>query len=287
MEELIERAARDLVESKYAVALTGAGISTESGIPDFRGPQGVWTKNPEAERRAYRGYERFQEDPKGWWEERLASTSALGDLGKVTPNPGHYALVELEKMGILKCVITQNVDALHEKAGIQRLYEYHGSFAKLRCVSCNSRFRRDEFDLQKLLREDRLPPRCPACQGVVKGDTVGFGEPIPSDVAHQSLEEAWRCDLMLICGTSATVYPFANLPRVARQRTRETERKTEIDIYAVERTAAAARTPAVTIIEVNADPTPLTHEMISDYLIQGKTGEILPEIVEEVKRIRQ
>lgn len=281
MERLIERAARNLVDSEYAIALTGAGISTESGIPDFRGPQGVWTKNPEAERRAYRGYQQFLEDPKGWWEERLASRSALGDLGQAMPNPGHYALVELEKLGVLKCVITQNVDGLHEKAGIRNLYEYHGSFSKLRCISCNSRFRRDEFDLERLMEEDQLPPRCPVCQGIVKGDTVGFGEPIPSDVAHQSLEEAWRCDLMLICGTSAVVYPFANLPRVARQRTREVERKTETGVYAVE------KTPVVTIIEVNAEPTPLTHEMISNYIVAGKTGEILPRLVEEVKKLRK
>jgi len=281
MEQLIDRAARHIADSEFAIALTGAGISTESGIRDFRGPQGVWTLNPEAERRAYRGWERFQQDPKGWWEERLASTSSLGDLGEATPNPGHYALVELEKMGILKCVITQNVDALHDRAGSQNLLEYHGSVAKLRCVSCNARFPRSEFDLEKLRQEDRLPPLCPMCQGVVKGDTVGFGEPIPSDVAHNSLEEAWKCDLMLICGTSAVVYPFANLPRVARQRTTERERKTGGGIYAVE------RTPAVMIIEVNADPTPLTQEGVSDFLIQGKTGEILPRIVEQVKKIRE
>ncbi len=266
MEQLIIRAAKSLVDSKYAIALTGAGISTESGIPDFRGPSGIWTKNPEAERRAYEGYPRFLADPKGWWEASLARpslSSAFGDLGKVMPNAGHYALVELEQLGILKCIITQNIDALHERAGTKSLLEYHGSFSKLRCISCNLRFRRDEFNLEKLMRENELPPRCPNCGGVIKSDTVSFGEPIPSDVAHQSLEEAWKCDLMLICGTSAVVYPFANLPRIARQR------------------------GAVTIIEVNADPTPLTEEGISDYLIQGKTGEILPRIVDEVKKIRK
>lgn len=263
MEQPIARAARDLVESKYAVALTGAGISTESGIPDFRGPSGVWTKNPEAERRAYRGYQEFLEDPKKWWEERLAGPSLLGDLAKAMPNPGHHALTELEELGILNCVITQNIDALHEKAGTKNLLEYHGSAVKLRCMSCGLRFRRDEFDLEKLIRENQLPPRCPTCQGVIKSDTVSFGEPIPSDVAHQSLEEAWKCDLMLICGTSAVVYPFANLPRIAKQR------------------------GTAIIIEVNAEPTPLTEEGISDYLIQGKTGEILPSLVEEVKRIRK
>ncbi|MFH1382182.1 MAG: Sir2 family NAD-dependent protein deacetylase [Chloroflexota bacterium] len=147
MEQLIERAARDLVDSKYAIALTGAGISTESGIPDFRGPSGVWTKNPEAERRAYRSYERFLEDPKGWWEERFNSPSLLGDFRTITPNAGHYALVDLEKLGVIKCVLTQNVDGLHEKAGTQHLLEYHGNALKLRCVSCLARFAEDEFDL--------------------------------------------------------------------------------------------------------------------------------------------
>ncbi|MFC1928452.1 NAD-dependent deacetylase [Chloroflexota bacterium] len=263
MEELIKRAAQDLVDSKYAIALTGAGISTESGIPDFRGPSGVWTKNPEAERRAYQGYEKFLEDPKGWWEERLSTPSALGDLEKIIPNPSHYALVELEKLGILKCVITQNVDALHEKAGTKSLLEYHGNSLKLRCVSCGSRFRQDELSLEKLIQEKRLPPHCPECGGIVKTDGVSFGEPIPGYVAQQSLEEALKCDLILICGTSAVVYPFANLPRIARQR-------------------GMAR-----IIEVNAAPTPLTEEMISDYIITGKTGEILPRIVDEVKRLRK
>ena len=268
MEELIERAASDLVNAKYAIALTGAGISTESGIPDFRGPSGIWTKDPEAERRAYRSYDSFREDPKAWWQERLNSPNLLGDLEKAMPNPGHYALAELEKIGILKCTITQNVDALHEKAGTENILEYHGNILKLRCISCTARFGRDEFDLEKLMRENRLPPRCPKCGGVVKSDGVSFGEPIPSDVAHQSLEEAWKCDLMLICGTSAVVYPFANLPRTAREKRAERQRKTATGIYAVE------RVPAVTIIEINAEPTPLTLEGVSDYLIGGKTGEI-------------
>ncbi len=266
MEELIRRAARDIAGASYAVALTGAGISTESGITDFRGPKGVWTLDPEAERRAYLSYQEFSNDPKEWWQNVLAGQQrrgSLGNLEEAMPNAGHYALAELEKIGVLKCTITQNIDSLHEKAGTEHLLEYHGSVAKLRCISCNARFRRDEFDLQKLLEENKLPPRCPKCQGIIKTDGVFFGEPIPSDVAEQSLEEAWKCNLMLICGTSAVVFPFANLPRVARQ-------------------AAGA-----TIIEVNAEPTPLTEERISDYLIQGKTGEILPMIVEEVKKIKQ
>ncbi len=279
IDQLIECAAKYLINSKYAIALTGAGISTESGIPDFRGPSGIWTKNPEAERKAYQSYERFTVDPKGWWLDRLTTRSLLGDLEQAKPNTGHLALVELENLGILRCVITQNVDGLHEKAGTGKLLEYHGSTLKLRCISCNSRFTRCEFDLQKLLEDDMLPPHCPKCHGVVKSDGVAFGEPIPSDVANDSLKEAWKCDVMLICGTSAVVFPFANLPRVARERKIERERRTDTGI------AVMDNEPAVIIIEVNAEPTPLTEEGISDYLIQGKTGEVLPCIVEQVKRL--
>ncbi|MFC1870966.1 NAD-dependent deacetylase [Chloroflexota bacterium] len=277
IDQLIKCAAKDLINSKYAIALTGAGISTESGIPDFRGPSGIWTKNPEAERKAYRSYERFTADPKGWWLERLTTQSPLRDMEQTKPNAGHLALAKLENLGILKCVITQNVDGLHERAGTGRLLEYHGSILKLRCISCNSRFTRGDFNLQKLLEDDTLPPHCPKCDGIVKTDGVAFGEPIPSDVAHDSLEEALKCDVMLICGTSSVVFPFANLPRVARERTIKKDRRTDTDISAVDKVSA------VIIIEVNAEPTPLTEEGISDYLIQGKTGEILPSIVECVK----
>lgn len=280
-EHLIQRAAEDLLKSSYAIALTGAGISTESGIPDFRGPSGVWTRNPEAEKRAYRSYDSFLEDPRKWWLERLSAPSLLGDMEKASPNAGHYALAELERIGILKCTITQNVDGLHGKAGTRRLLEYHGNALKLRCVSCTARFGRHDFPLERLAQEDRLPPRCPQCGGTVKTDGVAFGEPIPPDVAHESLEEAWKCDLMLICGTSAVVYPFANLPRIARQKTVERENRTVTGLYLAERTAA------VTIIEVNAEPTPLTQYGVSDYLLQGKTGEVLPRIASEVNRLRQ
>ncbi len=278
---MIQRAAEDLVNSSYAIALSGAGISTESGVPDFRGPKGIWTKDPEAERRAYQTYHKFLANPKEYWEERLTSPSLLGELEKVRPNPGHYALAELETMGILKCLITQNIDNLHRKAGSRNVLEYHGNAFKLRCVSCSTRYDLEEYDLGKLREEGKLPPLCRKCGGAVKADVVHFQEPIPSDVAHQSLEEAWKCDLMLICGTSAVVYPFAELPRIARARKIEREAKAESGLYIVR------KVPAVTIIEINAEPTPLTHEGISDYLIQGKTGEVLRKIVEEVKKIKK
>jgi NAD-dependent protein deacetylase/lipoamidase len=264
LDSLIERAARDLLNSKHAIALTGAGMSTESGIPDFRGPNGIWTRNPGAERRAYETYHNFLKNPKGYWEDVLSGRSMLGDLTRYAPNPGHKALVDLEKQDILKAVLTQNIDGLHVKAGSQRVLEYHGSVLKLRCPSCGVRYERSEYDLQGLVQQDKLPPLCKRCSAAIKGDVVHFNEPIPSDVAHESLEEALKCDLMLICGTSAVVYPFAQLPRVARERRQTAE--------------------AVIIIEVNAEATPLTAEGISDYLIQGRTAEILPRIVEAVKK---
>jgi len=284
MEELIKRAAKDLVNSKYAIALTGAGISTESGISDFRGPDGIWTKHPEAEIEAYQHYDELRKDPKNHWEKILepGSIFSLFDkFGEYQPNPGHFALADLEKMGILKIIITQNADGLHQKAGSQNVVEYHGSMSKLRCMSCGSRFNRNEYDLEKLKKEEKLPPRCGKCNGVLKYDGVYFNEPIPNDVLRKSQEEAWKCDLMLICGTSAVVCPFAELPRIARQKKDERGRKADFGLYIVE------RKPAVTIIEVNADPTSITYEKISDYLIPGKTGEILPKIVEEVKKIRR
>jgi len=278
IENLIERAAKELLDSKYAIALTGAGISTESGIPDFRGPSGIWTKNPEAERMAYLGYGRFLEDPKAWWEEMLTNPGLLGDLQGALPNAGHFALTDLEKMGILKAVITQNVDGLHEKGGTKKVLEYHGSILKLRCVVCHSRFPNHDFDLAGLLREGKLPPRCKKCGGILKTDGVFFGEPIPSDVVQKSLEEASKCDLMLVCGTSAVVYPFANLPMAAKQRGWERARKHQ------SASCAAEVFRPVTIIEVNAEPTPLTAEGVSDYLIRGRTGEVLPKILEEIKK---
>jgi NAD-dependent deacetylase len=271
MEDLVKRAAKDLAESKYAIALTGAGMSTESDIPDFRGPKGIWTTDKEAEAKAYQRYGLFLSNPRAYWEEMLGIQGAYGSFYEqirgAKPNPGHYALAELEALGILKCVITQNIDGLHKKAGSKKVLEYHGSTHTLRCISCGSRFSREEVSL------DELPPRC-ECGAALKYDVVHFKEPIPLDVMEESEKEASKCDLMLICGTSAVVYPFANLPRMARFHSGITG----LDVI--------GHKANVKIIEVNADPTPLTREGVSDYLIQGRTGEILPKIVEQVKQAR-
>lgn len=277
MESLIKRAAGDLIKSKYAIALTGAGISTASGIPDFRGPNGVWTKNPEAERIAYQTYEIFLRDPVEYWEIRLTQPYMISGLEEAMPNPGHLALYELEQMNILKSVLTQNVDGLHVKAGSRKVFEYHGSVMKLRCLSCGARFEREEYDLEGLRKAQELPPLCGKCNSPLKADVVHFNEPIPIDVAHNSIQEAGMCDLMLICGTSAVVYPFAELPRIARQK--EVQWKQQ----AIPDTSSKSDTGHVTIIEVNAERTPLSSGGISDYILEGNTAEILPEIVKAIK----
>jgi NAD-dependent deacetylase len=259
MKDLIDLAASDLINSQYAIALTGAGISTESGLSDFRGPKGIWTTNKEAEAQAYERYGLFLRDPKAYWEEVLGLRGAYGafynEIKKANPNQGHYALAKLEELGLLRCVITQNIDGLHIKAGSRNVIEYHGSVHKLRCPSCGSRV---EFGTIPM---DRLPPYC-QCGKAMKYDIVHFNESIPFDVMEKAEKEASECDFMVICGTSAVVYPFAGLPRIAK----------------------LGHKSKVKIVEVNADPTPLTHEGISDYFIQGKTGEVLPQIVEAVRR---
>jgi len=261
-QNLVRQAAGDLAASSYAVVLTGAGISTESGVADFRGPKGIWTTNKQAEAQAYQRYERFLNDPKAYWEEMQGTVGTGSDfyrqMREVAPNPGHRAIARLEQLGVVKWTITQNVDGLHEKAGSQRVMHYHGTMEKLRCLSCGSRFGIDEYSLEK------LPPLC-RCGRPLKYDVVHFQEPIPSDIMDAAEAEAMMCDLMLVCGTSAVVYPFAALPTMARSRGRGQS--------------------GVKIIEVNAEPTSLTHQGISDYLIQGKTGEILPLVVDEVSRL--
>ena len=276
--DLIQRAADDILQAKYAVALTGAGISTESGIPDFRGPDGIWTKNPELEQKAYEAYNDFRVDPQKWWGDQLdGPVNILDEWGKATPNLGHLALTELEKAKRLKRVLTQNIDNLHQKAGSKNVIDYHGNIFKLRCLNCNSRYPVEKFDTKQLKQSGQLPPRCKACGDALKPDVVYFGEPIPSDVSFESEQAAFQCDLMLVCGTSAVVYPFASLPILASGKQRSS-------LESFLNFGLQANTPAI-VIEINNEPTPLTQEGISNYLIQGKTGEILPQIVSAVQAL--
>ena len=247
LKEELDDASNLLIASKYAVGLTGAGVSVESGIPPFRGPGGIWTKYGEP---SMDGYQRFLADPKGWWEgrtRRAGISELIVKLMEAKPNPGHYALAELEEMNILKCLITQNIDDLHRKAGNKNLAEIHGNMTKLRCISCNTRWDRDAFEIKE------VPPQCPECGGLVKSDTVMFGEPIPRDVLAKCEIETAKCDCMLVAGTTATVYPAASFPKRAKRR-------------------------GVALIEVNLYESELSY--LCDVVLLGPSGQILPLLVE-------
>jgi NAD-dependent deacetylase len=252
-DEEIERAATLLLEAGYAIALTGAGMSVESGIPPFRGPGGLWTKYGEP---PMNGFQIFMADPKKAWEQQLSrrDDELFGPLKTAKPNPGHFALAELEAMGVLHFVITQNVDDLHRQAGQVGLAEIHGNFKLVRCLECGERLKWGEVDLST------LPPHCPRCQGLLKSDTVSFGEPIPRDVLDQCARHASRADLVLVAGTSATVYPAAGFAYEVKERGGK-------------------------LIEVNLYESELT--ALCDVSLKGGAAEILPRLVKAVTQQRR
>ena len=249
----IEKAAEAIVRARYPIALTGAGISVESGIPPFRGPGGLWTKYGEP---PMNGFQVFMSDPKKGWEDRLKPRfeELFTPLRTAKPNPGHFALAELEKIGVLRFLITQNVDDLHRQAGHQALAEIHGNFKLIRCLECNARFKEAEISLEV------LPPPCPRCAGLLKSDTVSFGEPIPPDVLRQCAEHAARADLVVVAGTSATVYPAAGFALEVKER-------------------------RGTLVEVNLYESEIT--AICDYSMRGSTAETLPKLAQAVAQRRK
>src|SRR6202046_878376 len=195
----IAAAADVIMRAHYPIAVTGAGMGVESEIPPFRGPGGLWTKSGEP---PMNGFQRFMADPKKAWEERLSKRNdeLFKPLSVARPNPGHLAMVELEQLGVLRFVITQNVDDLHRQAGQKALAEIHGNWTLIRCLDCRTRFHGDAISLEQ------LPPACPRCAGLLKSDTVSFGEPIPIDVLNMCAEHSAKSDLVIVAGTSATVY---------------------------------------------------------------------------------
>jgi len=206
----LARAAELVRTARSLVALTGAGLSVESGIPPFRGPGGLWTKYGEP---PMDGYQRFLHDPRGAWLERLHPREAWAvalqrTLAAARPNPGHHAFAALERLGRCAALITQNVDDLHRQAGSRRVLEIHGNHRLLRCIACHRRFEAGELEID----EEDLPPHCPGCGGLVKTDVVHFGEPIPPDVLRACFEAVERADCMIVAGTSATVFPAAEFP---------------------------------------------------------------------------
>ncbi len=246
----IRDAAAIIVESEYVTCLTGAGISVESGIRPFRGPGGLWTEKGEP---PMDGYRRFLNDPKAYWEKRMERSSEFGlSLENKEPNPGHTALARLEEIGVLRSLVTQNIDNLHNLAGSINVLEIHGNSSLLRCIQCSTRWGKWELEI------DELPPKCPHCSGPVKTDTVMFGEPIPSQVLSRCFEEAERSDCMIVAGTSALVTPAANLPMIVKRN-------------------------AGRLVEVNIMESQISYTC--DVSVFAPSGESLPLLVEEVEKL--
>ena len=253
--ESIDRAAKMIVDSDYAVAMTGAGMSVESGIPPFRGAGGLWTRygTPPMD-----GYSRFKADPQGYWHREMnreidAHILELRNaLDAAKPHEGHRALARMVRDGALKTVITQNIDGLDERAGITDLIEIHGNRSRLRCTTCGVRKRLGGFVL------DGPPAPCGACGGPVKYDTVMFGEPVPEDTMSAARRQTGMADCMVAIGTSATVRPASGLLWIAKVN--------------------GAR-----IVEINPNETKLTS--IVDLAVRGKASIAVPMLARAISRL--
>src|SRR3984893_7168444 len=245
MSEAIELVCGWVDASVRIVALTGAGISTESGIPDFRGPQGVWTKNPKAERLSDIHY--YMSDP----EVRKLAWKGRGDhpAWHAEPNAGHRALVTLERRGKLHALVTQNIDGLHQRAGNApgKVIEVHGTVREVVCMSCGWRGPMQPV-LERVSAGEDDPP-CQYCCGILKSATISFGQPLIPEVIERAMRAAEQADLLLAVGTSLQVYPVAGAVPLAK--------------------AAGAR-----VVIVNAQPTPF--DSMADAVLAGPIGEVLP-----------
>ena len=233
--------------SRRVVALTGAGISTESGVPDFRGPQGLWTRNPSAERLSNIHY--YMSDPdvrRLAWQQRLNHPAWHAE-----PNAGHLALVDLERTGKLHALITQNIDGLHQKAGSSpdTVIEVHGTVREYVCMTCG---RRGPMDIAlERVRAGEADPPCRDCGGILKSATISFGQPLVPDVIERAMMAASAADLLLAIGSTLQVYPVAGaVPR--------------------------AKSAGARIVIINADPTPF--DDIADAVIRERIGQVLPAI---------
>lgn len=241
----ILKAAQSIRSSKFTVVFTGAGISVESGIPPFRGENGLWSKYDPR----YLDLEFFHTHPAESW--KVLKQIFFDFMADAKPNPAHLAVAQLERAGYVKEVITQNIDNLHQKAGSKIVHEFHGTIRTLVCVDCGKSFPSADMDL------DHLPPHCNSCKGLLKPDFVFFSEMIPQRVSDLSFAAAEKSDVMLLIGTTGEVMPASFLPYTAKEKNK------------------------ATIIEVNPDESLYTPK-ITDIFLKGKAGEILPELVEKI-----
>ena len=241
----IADAAALLRGARTGIAFTGAGVSVESGIPHFRGEGGLWTKFDPYQ---VAHIDTFRKDPAQYWTYSLNHRRSDAE-----PNPAHRALVELEQLGHLRAVVTQNTDGLHQQAGSGRVVELHGSSREVVCLECEARLPRDQADR---MNREHCPPSCPACGGrFLKPTVVLFGEALPMPALRDAQAMAIAADVVLIVGSSLQVYPAAGIPRMALEH-------------------------GADLCIVNAEPTPF--DDLAAVVLHGKAGEILPQVVRQV-----
>lgn len=245
MEDKIRRAAELIKSSKHTTVFTGAGISVESGIPPFRGEGGLWGKyDPELLDIGY-----FRRHPDKSWA--VIKEIFYDFFGKAEPNDAHLGVAQLEKMGYVKAVITQNVDNLHQEAGSKNVFEFHGTSRTLSCMVCGT-----PYDVRRKSLKV-IPPRCSGCMGVLKPDFIFFGEGIPKEASLPSFYEAQVADVFIVIGTTGEVMPACQIPVEASQR-------------------------GAKVIEINLDPSNFTYG-VTNIFLQGKATEIMNKLVEAVK----
>ncbi len=238
-----------IAQARRVVVLTGAGISTDSGIPDFRGPQGVWTRNPAAE--AQSTLQTYLADTRvrqAAWRSRMASP-----MWDAQPNRGHLALVALERRGKLHALVTQNIDELHQIAGnsAERVIEVHGTARRVMCWQCGQRT--PMHDVLQRVRNGEEDPACLSCGGILKSDTISFGQALVAEVIERAMRAAGEADVLLAVGSTLQVFPAAGVVPAAHD--------------------AGAR-----IVIINNQPTPM--DSIADVLLRGPIGELLPQLCE-------
>jgi len=248
MRDIIKAIASDIKTSKHVVIFTGAGISVESGIPAYRGEKGLWNKY---DPNIYANITYFLQDPSYYWNFFREVRYPM--LKKVKPNKAHLALAELETVGNLKTVITQNIDGLHQDAGSSSVIELHGTTRTIYCLNCSQEYSMDEVFS---MLEAQIPPLCSECKGKLRPAVVFFGESLNSQILRLAFEQAENCDFLLAVGSSLVVHPAADIPRMAKQR-------------------------GAFLAIINIEKTPL--DTTADYVINDEAGKILPQIVQSLK----
>lgn len=233
-----------LREARRAVAFTGAGISTESGIDDFRSPGGLWTRHTPV---MFDDFVRDAEERKRFWRQRR---EMMPTLLAAKPNAGHAALVKLEATGRLRGIITQNIDELHQRAGSKNVLELHGTAMKVHCLSCDKRWNCDEIQQRLDAGEEEMI--CDACSGYLKSMTVSFGQAMPATVMMEASQWARDCDLFIAIGSSLVVYPAAGFPEAAKRR-------------------------GAKLVIINREPTPL--DEVADLVIRAPIGETMRDVL--------